>query len=111
MPTTDATGSAWDAFGGAPDPYVSVVVNTVTVDTPTYANDTFTPAWNQTLLITLKTTDVLDVDVWDSDGVSDDLIDGLEFKSWLSVVKAGGALSGPLYPGSTTSMVYAIAPK
>ena len=111
VPTTDTTGSAWDGFGGAPDPYVSVVVSTVTVDKTTYENDTFTPAWDQTLLITLKTTDVLDLDVWDSDGWSDDPIDGLEFKSRLSVVKAGGSLSGPLYPGSTTSMTYTITPK
>lgn len=51
---TNASGGAWDPFGGAPDPYVSITAGGVstqmfTGQSSTQSN-TYTPAWNMTVL-------------------------------------------------------------
>jgi hypothetical protein len=48
VPTTDYTGAAWDAFGGAPDPFVEVRVgsDTATPSESGSATDTFTVAYD-----------------------------------------------------------------
>lgn len=47
----DSLGETWDAFGGAPDPFVCMTLNGTTKCTVPRA-DTFTPTWNTTLFQT-----------------------------------------------------------
>ncbi len=113
MPLTDSTGSAWDAFGGAPDPFVNIEVNDTIVATTTSQQDTFTPVWGESFDVVLQQTDVLSLAVWDEDTTvaTSDYMDGVKLGSWLAWVKSGTGNSGPLYSGSTMSLSYTIKPK
>lgn len=67
-------GDAWDAFGGAPDPYLEVVELDFT--SANVAN-TLSPAWNETISTAELTTDLwqdLTFIMRDSDSIVDDLI-------------------------------------
>jgi hypothetical protein len=111
VPSTDESGAAWDAFGGAPDPKVTVYVNDKAVGSTSYVSDTFEPVWNETVTTVLKAGDSVELGVWDIDTSEHDWIDGVKFKSWLATVKAGGLKSGPIYEGSKVSLTYSITPK
>lgn len=51
IPSSNAGGSDWDPFNGAPDPYVVVAQGTTTGMT-TVAGDTFSPTWSQAYQVT-----------------------------------------------------------
>lgn len=78
--TTDSTGAAWDALGGAPDPFCDLYCpsssTTVTSSTP-IVSDTFTPAWT-TGGCTIKASDLLatgfKIGCYDSDVSANDTI-------------------------------------
>ncbi|MHB8876535.1 MAG: clostripain-related cysteine peptidase [Myxococcaceae bacterium] len=46
IPATDPGGSAWDALNGAPDPFVNIVVDGVSIGATTAAQDTWGPGLN-----------------------------------------------------------------
>ncbi len=69
--TTKTTGDAWDAFGGAPDPFVLIDGKKTTT-----IQDTFMPTWNEgvtytaaTLINQGVTVQVLDEDVSQNDNI------------------------------------------
>ncbi len=67
-------GNSWDAFGGAPDPYL--VIDELTAESSVQDN-TLDPAWNETLTSSPLTSDLqaqLTFSMWDSDLDPDDLI-------------------------------------
>ena len=69
--TTKSTGDAWDAFGGAPDPFVMLDARRTST-----VQDSFTPTWNEgatytagTLLNVGVSVQVLDEDVSANDTI------------------------------------------
>lgn len=80
--STDSTGVAWDAFGGAPDPFCSLwcpaTATTVTSSTPS-VTDSFAPTWTTGGCV-MKASDLLtvgfDIAVYDEDVSSNDTIAG-----------------------------------
>lgn len=67
--TQNQSGSAWDSFGGAPDPIACLTINGSRSCTTSRA-DTFTPSWNMsvgpmtaTALLAGITAEILDEDV------------------------------------------------
>ena len=73
--TQNQSGSAWDAFGGAPDPMVCLTINGIRSCTTT-KQDTFTPSWNEsfasatsTALLTGITVEFVDVDLTSNDSI------------------------------------------
>ncbi len=111
VPLTDSTGSSWDAFGGAPDPYAAVAVNGVKVVQTTAKPDTFTPIWGESITVTLSVGDKVEVQLWDQDSMSDDFIESLKLTDWLSTVKADATNTGALCPGCKSTLIWSIAPK
>lgn len=72
--TTKSDGSAWDPFGGAPDPYVQLDSTRTSIK-----QDTFSPIWQEgtTYTATNLLSQGVSVTVYDSDpNSSDDLIGG-----------------------------------
>jgi len=67
VPTTDGAGDAWDAFGGAPDLFVTVLVNGSIVGTSTTRSDTFSANFSGPYNATLIGGSDLVVEVWDED--------------------------------------------
>lgn len=84
---TDATkpnAEAWDAAGGAPDPFAVLQVNAVAVGLPsTTLDDTFDAQWfpAPTWTITLHAGDALRLDAYDEDLTVHDWIGGCEIAS------------------------------
>jgi hypothetical protein len=66
-------GLYWDAGGGAPDPYVIIWLDGVSLATTSYVADSFVPMWNEAAppAIILPGSR-LQFDVWDSDVTIDD---------------------------------------
>jgi hypothetical protein len=82
LPSTTKGGSAWDLFGGLPDPYLrafsSEGASTHNGQTPT-RNDTVSPAYGVAPLRGIRASELISntfVDVWDEDFDFDDLIGG-----------------------------------
>lgn len=46
IPTTKPNGDSWDAFGGAPDPFVCLEIGTNQPICTVTLQDTFTPRWD-----------------------------------------------------------------
>lgn len=78
--STDSTGVAWDALGGAPDPYCDLYcpssATTITSSTP-FVDDVFMVTWSTGGCV-MKASDLLTlgfkIGVYDDDATSDDTI-------------------------------------
>lgn len=67
---------AWDAFGGAPDPYVVVFLNGTNVLQTAEAQDTFSPTYPDAVDLIIPAGARVTVEVWDGDVSDDDWIFG-----------------------------------
>jgi Ca2+-dependent lipid-binding protein len=67
MPEKTSTNEAWDPFGGMPDPYVNIFLNTAFVVATAYKDNTLAPAWNQFATVTIASGSKLQLDVKDDD--------------------------------------------
>ena len=114
---TDPNGAEWDAGAGAPDPFVSVVVNGAAVATSAATQDrfNFNPAFQAT--ITLRSTDVVSLIVSDEDLTSNDFGGGFclgdACDSAIGVAPLRGVdtvLQGNCSPGGVASMAYSLFP-
>lgn len=74
VPTTDETGAAWDALGGAPDPFISISVNGTTTATSATRDDTFSATFSGPYDVTLIAGSTLTIEVWDEDVTVNDLM-------------------------------------
>jgi len=87
-------GSDWDIFGGQPDPVVRFKVldsatQKKTLEASTEVRpDTLQPVWNA-LVGNVKVGDLVQIEVWDKDFSSDDIIGKYEFKVTQQQVNAG----------------------
>lgn len=84
-------GAAWDALGGAPDPYVVVTLNDVIVFTSSVVQDVFTPTYTDTASFTIPVGSTFRFEAWDSDVGTDDWIIGC-----VSAPLSADTLSGQL---------------
>jgi hypothetical protein len=74
MPAQNGAGDAWDAHGGAPDPFVEISLNGVLVGTTSEKADTFTPTWSELVSEAIPAGSWIKLVVWDSDLAGDDLM-------------------------------------
>lgn len=105
VPTTDDTGSAWDAFGGAPDLKGCVAIDSAVPVCTSTVDDVFSATWNQVAQVTVTSATKVTVSVYDVDVTTDDYIDGFEWQtgaSFLSAARTGG-LNGLPYSGAKAS--------
>jgi len=72
VPTTKPDGTSWDVGGGAPDLYVVVLTDGVSVGMTGIVQDQFSATYPNTFQVTLASTTTLDVHAFDSDVTSDD---------------------------------------
>lgn len=105
---TAPDGSAWDTFGGAPDPFVSYKFDNVTGSTST-KDDTLQPAWNESVDVQLSQNQTISVTVYDEDTASHDEIGYVDLSQIpVSAIKDGGiSFSG----GDLLDFVWSIDPK
>jgi len=81
--TTKLNGDAWDAAGGAPDPFAALSVNGGVVGTSVSIGDTFSaqwfpaPAWT----VVLNAGDGIRLDAYDEDALDDDWIGACAIES------------------------------
>jgi Ca2+-dependent lipid-binding protein len=73
--TRTSSGDSWDAFGGAPDPFVCLTIGTRRTCTSTQ-QDTFQPSWNEqfpaataTAFLSGVTVSLVDEDVSSNDPI------------------------------------------
>jgi len=71
---TKPNGKSWDAFKGLPDPFFKVFVNGNLQFSASVKKNTCTPEWNETFTINYNDGDEIVLEVFDEDGVSNDLI-------------------------------------
>jgi hypothetical protein len=67
MSATDANGSAWDAFGGLPDPMVRLTLNGTSLGMTSAKANTLTPAWNEYLTAVIPAGSTFVINVLDED--------------------------------------------
>ncbi len=72
LPNNKETGVAWDIGGGAPDPYVIVRQNGLTLLTTARVHDSLSARWEPALVF--DRTQPLEVEVFDGDVSSDDAV-------------------------------------
>lgn len=94
IPQLDGTGATWDAFGGAPDPFVCLRVNDAPFGTCSSApSDTLTPTWNKSWNVTINSTTRVVLELWDEDVSSNDFIESIQWANgaaFINAVRAGG---------------------
>jgi hypothetical protein len=109
VPSTDPQGEAWDAFGGAPDPYVCMYLDGVNeaVACSATVDDVFTATVNHTFEFDLHETTKVRFLIWDEDVSDSDEIAwmGWDGTGFLSAARAGGfegTLEGVSWKGTVT---------
>jgi hypothetical protein len=87
---TAPDGSAWDTFGGAPDPFVSYKFDNVSGSTST-KDDTLQPAWHEFVDVQLSQNQTIKITVYDEDTASNDEIGSVELNQIsVTAIKDGG---------------------
>lgn len=107
----DPNGEYWDAFGGAPDLYVSVRIDGDSIGVTSTKQDTYSPDWYESFNVRLyRTTDlvfrVIDEDVSASDGALDLSVPDLE-----GAIKNGGGSYSSSGGYGITSLDFTIEPR
>ncbi|MBN8610269.1 MAG: hypothetical protein J0L92_06780 [Deltaproteobacteria bacterium] len=74
VPSSDPVGDAWDAFGGAPDPFIVVAVNGTPIATSATRDDAFGGTFFGPYDATLIGGGSLAIEVWDEDVSANDLM-------------------------------------
>jgi hypothetical protein len=110
VPTQTTGGAAWDPFGGAPDPYVSMQIDDVSVLFTRSGADTFSATLGDKKTVVIQSTSKIKFYVYDDDSSDDDYIDGVTIGDAIQFVRTGGT-SGPLYSGSKTSLEVKVTPR
>lgn len=72
----NADGEAWDAFGGAPDPFAIVYLNGSAVLQTAEAADIFSTSFSESADIVIPAGAQVVVEVWDSDVSDNDWVTG-----------------------------------
>ena len=94
--STDANGDAWDALGGAPDPFATITCppsTTPNVGTTPTVNDSFTPTWTSggcTAKASALLAEPIAFRLFDEDVSSDDFIGGVQAQLTESALEQGG---------------------
>jgi len=87
-----ANGKGWDAFGNAPDPFVTAGIKQGKGFSKTGStevdSDTFRPDWNKTVL-TVDVGDDIVIQVWDKDVSFDDPIGEYKFTITKKMIEDG----------------------
>jgi len=87
---TAPDGSAWDTFGGAPDPFVSYKFDAITGTTST-KDDTLQPAWHEPVDVQLSQNQTIKITVYDEDTTAHDTVGVVELNQIpVSAIKDGG---------------------
>lgn len=109
VPSVNASGSAWDAFGGLPDPYAKVVSTRGATkhegQTPALS-DTPNPIWNAVVLAGVTAGELkssVRIDLFDDDVALDDTIGGC------SLVLTDAQFDGTLRNGSCAASAGGVA--
>ncbi len=91
LPTRNLDGDAWDLGGGAPDPQVSVFVNSELTCNFAMAQDAFEYEWTGLWCppVTLREGDVINVELYDVDATSDDFIGTCEVLATAAEMRDG----------------------
>jgi hypothetical protein len=114
---TDPNGEAWDPFSGAPDPYVAIVVNGTVVASSSVVDDRYN--FNPLLRadIVLRSTDIVDIIVYDVDSDSNDFgggfcVGGCDTPIGVEILRGVSASPvGSCEPGGVAAMYYYLEPK
>lgn len=77
FPELDANGETWDGFGGAPDPIATIFLNQVPVLQTAEVDDRFFATFIESAEVTIPAGSHFEVDVYDSDSVSNDFAFGV----------------------------------
>ncbi len=83
---------AWDPDGTAPDGYVEISVDGFLTGTTSIVTNNFYPIWDSGVDVILTTSTLVEMDVWDDDGVGDDyfLYVTVPSASIIDAVRTGG---------------------
>jgi hypothetical protein len=95
--TESGPDGSWDAFGGLPDPYVSVRVDGRSVGVGATAFDTLQPRWSDEYVATLYRTSSLAIRFIDEDVTDHDVMATISMGDLGDLIKEEG------FSGSTTS--------
>jgi hypothetical protein len=108
LPAKNQSGGNWDAFGGLPDPLVTVTSGAVTASSAN-KSDTLTPTWNEKVITNLTANALkasLRVDVTDSDVAFNDVVGGCAIA--LNGTEFDGALHTVNCPASGTGVAFSL---
>jgi hypothetical protein len=84
------TGNAWDALGGAPDPFMEFYLGEQKLAGTKAIQDTFAPTWNEyTQQVINKNSPKITFYLWDEDTSAHDYITGVGASpdGWLPYIK------------------------
>lgn len=96
FPLEDENGTAWDSFGGAPEPKVCVSNGSDDPDCTGYAQDTFTATFEEELKVFIDDGEKLCITAIDVGPLENDTADGSCWDPFVGLVKQG-TFAGYLY--------------
>lgn len=100
LASTTPSGGDWDPFGGSPDPYVSILLNSSPLGKTASASDTYDVAWTTANVFeaSLNSDDTITIELWEEDGINDDLgftcdlpVDAILLRSRVLECASGGS--------------------
>jgi len=99
------------ADGSAPDAYVALAVDARLAGRTSVVNG-FRPAWNESIVATVHASSQVSMALWDRQPGVDEprYIDGVDFGDPVELVHRG-TMSGTLYDGSPTTLIFDIVPR
>jgi hypothetical protein len=103
-------GDSWDSLGGAPDPFVAVIINDETVGRTENCQDNRSCSYQTTFEVDLYQTDTLVVAMFDEDLAEHDYAGGWSWSggNLQRLIKEGGASSSG---GAVQSLVFSVSPR
>ena len=108
IPLKDGDGYAWDPFGGAPDAKMRLFKGDDVICTTSPVQDDYAPVWNEACSTTVTVSDAINFTMVETDGFSDDNMEGHTFTDTIGMLKSGG---GTLDLGNKTMLTWKVAPK
>jgi hypothetical protein len=110
VPARKSSGLEWDAYFPLPDVFATLKVDLQAIGQTAIVQDSTSPTWTDTLTAKLENGSRVEIQLWDSDTTSNDLVDSFVAEDAVPFVHAGG-INGPIATGSPTSLVVEVVPQ
>lgn len=103
-------GTTWDASGGLPDPFATLVIDDTVIASTSTKNDTLSPQWNEQVPAVVNATSKIVIQLTDEDLSNHDGIEAVQYRDPIQLVRQG-KVTGKLCDVCSSSFDMEITPR